>query len=37
MYVAGLNNMAYRFLCKADFIFSKKIPHDTSPFYIAGL
>ena len=35
-FVAGLNNIADRFLCKADFILSKKIPHDTSLFYTAG-
>ena len=31
------NNIADRFLCKADFILSQKIPQDTSHFYIAGL
>ena len=36
-HVAGLNNIDDRFLYKADFILSKKIPHDTSHFYIAGL
>ena len=29
-------NITERFLCKADFILSKKIPHDTSNIYIPG-
>ena len=29
-------NITERFLCKADFIPSKKIPHDTSNIYIPG-
>ena len=36
-FVAGRNDIADRFLSKADFILSKKIPRDTSCFYIAGL
>ena len=35
-FVAGLDNITDCFLCKADFILSKKIPRDTSHFYIAG-
>ena len=30
-------NITDPFLCKADFILSKKISHDISNFYIAGL
>ena len=29
-------NITERFLCKADFILSKKIPHDTSNIYLPG-
>ena len=39
LYMFSLN-ITDRFLCKADFILSKKIPHDISiffSFYIAGL
>ena len=36
LYMLSLN-ITDRFLCKADFILSKKIPHDISNFYIAGL
>ena len=31
-----VNHITDHFICKADFILSKKIPHDTSNFYIAG-
>ena len=31
-----VNHITDHFLCKADFILSKKILHDTSNFYIAG-
>ena len=31
-----INHITDHFLCKADFILSKKLPHDTSNFYIAG-
>ena len=36
LYMLSLN-ITDHFLCKAEFILSKKIPHDISNFYIAGL